>query len=312
MGRAMNVLSEKNILTGNAPDSLRRVIANAPSAVALLDQQFCYVTASQRWKTDFKMGDNLAGKCHPELFRIPGKDWGTAYQQAIEGHSSENERDLLIFPNGIEQWVCWHVQPWNFDNGEIGGVLVYMDLMIDEAERDSASRRMLALYEQTNEVASIGGWEVDLIKNEIYWSSITKRIHGVPEEYIPNLTFAIDFFKEGDNRNKIRSAFLAAVENGTSYDLELEMITAGGDELWVRVKGNAEYTNGVCTRIYGTFQDIQTKKLQEIRLINSELKYRSIIENSLYAFMQTIPESVIIDANKAAEDMFGYTMVGEL
>jgi PAS domain S-box-containing protein len=308
MGRAMNVLSEKNILTGNAPDSLRRVIANAPSAVALLDQQFCYVTASQRWKTDFKMGDNLAGKCHPELFRIPGKDWGTAYQQAIEGHSSENERDLLIFPNGIEQWVCWHVQPWNFDNGEIGGVLVYMDLMIDEAERDSASRRMLALYEQTNEVASIGGWEVDLIKNEIYWSSITKRIHGVPEEYIPNLTFAIDFFKEGDNRNKIRSAFLAAVENGTSYDLELEMITAGGDELWVRVKGNAEYTNGVCTRIYGTFQDIQTKKLQEIRLINSELKYRSIIENSLYAFMQTIPESVIIDANKAAEDMFGYTM----
>jgi len=308
MGRVMNDLSKMNTITSNVPDSLRHVIDNAPVAVALLDKELCYITASQKWKTDFKQGNSLAGKCHAELFRIPDKDWNVAYRRALEGHSSKNDRDRLVFPNGLIQWVRWEVQPWNLETGETGGVVVYMDLIIEDAEKDSYSRRMFALYEQTNEVASIGGWEVDLVRNEIYWSPITKRIHGVPDTYIPNLTRSIDFFKEGDSRNRILAAFLAAVEKGESYDLELELVTARGDELWVRVKGNAELINGTCIRVYGTFQDIQTEKLQDIQLANSEIKYRSIIENSLYAFLQTIPGVAITEANRAAMEMFGYTL----
>lgn len=39
-----------------------------------------------------------------------------------------------------------------------------------------------------------------------------------------------------------------------------------------------------------------------------EQKYQSIVENSMYAFLQTIPGKVVIDANPAALQMFGYTL----
>ena len=295
-------------MTSNVSTNFLDVISNSPYAVALLDTQLCYITVSQKWKTDFKVGNDFAGKCHPEVFRIEGKEWILDYHQVLGGANRKSEYDLLIFPNGLVHAVRWEMQPWNTISGEIGGVLLYMELAVKKEEREAHADRMLTIYRESNEVARVGAWEIDLIKNEIYWSPVVKQLHGVPSDYVPNLTSGISFFKEGENRDKILNAFVTAVEKGESYSLDLELVTVTGAEMWVRVKGNTERINGRCVRIYGTFQDIQLQKLAQIQLENSELKYRSIIENSLYAFMQTIPEKQITDANQAAMDMFGYTI----
>jgi PAS domain S-box-containing protein len=44
------------------------------------------------------------------------------------------------------------------------------------------------------------------------------------------------------------------------------VVTADKRELWVRAIGIAEFIDGVCTRIYGSFQDINDRKEAEIRL----------------------------------------------
>jgi PAS domain S-box-containing protein len=295
-------------MISNVPESLLDVISKSPFATALLDRQFCYLTVSAQWKTDFKVGSNPAEKCHADIFRLEGKDWSFAYHDALNGKRTKSDHDLLIFPNGLKQAVSWELQPWTDISGEIGGVLVYMWLISEKEEIEAYSRRMIALYEQSNDVARVGVWEVDLLRNEIYWSPVTKQLHEVPPDYTPNLTTAIAFFKEGDNRNKILTAFVAAVEKGEGYNLELELVTACGNDLWIRVQGNVEMVGGAAVRVYGIFQDIQIQKLQEIALANSEIKYRSIIENSLYAFLQTIPEKAVVDVNQAAIDMFGYTL----
>ena len=41
-------------------------------------------------------------------------------------------------------------------------------------------------------------------------------------------------------------------------------VTAKGNELWVRAKGETEIIDGKCVRIYGTFQDINEKKKVEL------------------------------------------------
>lgn len=295
-------------MANNVTDSLRNVVNNSPSAVALLDRQFCYLTVSAKWKSDFKLGDDHSGKCHTELFRVDEKDWTPAYHEVLAGGHYAGKYDQLIFPNGLKRPVRWELQSWSDDSGEIAGVLVYMELITERDEKEAYSRRMIDLYEQSNEVARVGAWEVDLLKNEIYWSPVTKQLHEVPQDYIPNLTTAIAFFKEGENRNTILAAFVAAVEKGESYNLELQLVTAGGNELWIKVQGNVDLVDGVAVRVYGIFQDIQLQKLQEIALANSEIKYRSIIENSLSAFLQTIPDQMVLEANQAALDMFGYTL----
>jgi len=297
--------SNVNTLTTNIPASLHEVVSNSPYSVALLDRELCYLTVSQKWKNDFKLVVEPAGKCHAEIFRVEGKEWLLAYHEVLDGKPHQAEESELIFPNGLRKTVRWELQSWKDTSGETGGVLVYMELITDKEEKEAHVKRMLDLYEQSNEVARVGAWEVDLLKNEIYWSPVTKQLHEVSQEYVPNLTAAIAFMKEGANRDKLVRAFVAAVQNGEGYNLELEMITARGKELWVRVQGNAEWVNGNVVRVYGIFQDITKTKKAEQAMAVSEEKYRKIFENTQDIYYRTDQNGIVNEISPSIEKYYG-------
>lgn len=145
----------------------------------------------------------------------------------------------------------------------IGFTKVTRDLTDITLTRESlmASEQLYKhLLEQTRKVARIGGWELDLIQKKVMWTATTREIHDVPADFDPVLETAINFYKKGNNRNKIKKAVKLAIEEGKSWDMELQLITAAGKEIWVRTTGNSNYKGGVCTRVYGTFQDIDEIK----------------------------------------------------
>jgi PAS domain S-box-containing protein len=289
-------------------ESIYQIIANAPYAVALLNEQLHYVAASRKWMDDFKLQGSIAGKAHEYLFPMMGVEWASIYQDALQGNLRKGDCELLTSLDGKQEWLKWEVQPCTDHSGKVIGLVLYMEKLTKEVTKHTTLERKLDLYEQTNEAASIGAWEFDFLQSELYWSPVTKKIHGVADEYVPDLHSAIEFFKEGHSRNTLITCFGNAFANGTPYAEDLQLVTRHGQEIWVKIYGNAEFVNGICTRVYGTFQNIQQQKLQEIQLANSEIKYRSIIENSLYGFLLTIPDTAVIDANQAAQQMFGYTL----
>ncbi len=141
--------------------------------------------------------------------------------------------------------------------------------------RDVTPRKELEmLLQKANTMARIGGWEVDLIKEKVFWSDITKEIHETENTYQPDLATGINFYKEGANREIITKLVSDAIEHGTSWDVELQIVTAKNNERWVRAIGETEFVNGKCVRIYGSFQDIDTRKSAEekIKNINAELE----------------------------------------
>lgn len=289
-------------------ESIYQIIANAPYAVALLNEQLHYVVASRKWIDDFKLEGNLSGKAHEDIFPMMGPQWMSVYEDAFKGNLRKGELDYLISLDGSSQWLKWEVQPCTDHTGKVIGLVLYIEVQTKSIEENAALKRKLALYEETNEAALIGAWEFDFVQSELYWSPVTRQIHGVSADFVPDLHTAIEFFKEGYSREKVINCFGAAFASGTSYSEDLQLLTAKGEEIWVKVRGNAEFANGICIRVYGTFQEIQHHKIQEIQLANSEIKYRSIMENSLYGFLLTIPDKAVIDANQAAQDMFGYTL----
>ncbi|HBF20551.1 MAG TPA: hypothetical protein DDW81_10660, partial [Cryomorphaceae bacterium] len=136
------------------------------------------------------------------------------------------------------------------------------------------------LLEKSNKAARIGTWEVNLLTQTPYWSSVTKSIHEVPDDYEPKLDTAINFFKDDDSRTRITKAVSIAIETGKEYDLELQIVTAKGKEKWVRAIGNTETRNGECVRLYGTFQDIHEAKLAELALKKSLETNRIFVEQA--------------------------------
>jgi PAS domain S-box-containing protein len=125
-----------------------------------------------------------------------------------------------------------------------------------EKEKELSLDMYHLMAEYTGKVARIGGWEFDLLKNEISWTSMTKIIHGVEDDYVPQLKEALNFYKKGPSRMKITKAVKKAIEAGIPWDLELQIINKQGNEIWVRATGKSDYKEGLSTKVYGTFHDI--------------------------------------------------------
>jgi len=146
-------------------------------------------------------------------------------------------------------------------------VYVCMDIDISEMELKAQELRATKeILESTSRLALVGGWEVDLINNKANWTDVTKDIHEVPRESQPDLSQAINFYKEGYSRDKVVESVKKAIELGESFDFELELIAANGKTKWVRAIGEAEFVDGECVRIFGAFQDIDAQKRLQAEL----------------------------------------------
>lgn len=158
----------------------------------------------------------------------------------------------------------------------------------------------IELLEDANNDANIGAWEYDIVKQSIYWSPTTKKIHGVPLSYTPNLESGINFYKEGPNRTQLIQAINNAIEKGESFEIELELITAKGDVIWVRSKGVPVFKNNQCIKLYGTFQRIDEQKKQALALLKSEQKFKGIF-NSVFQFIGFLStDGILLEANETA------------
>ncbi len=179
--------------------------------------------------------------------------------------------------NGSTVWVMCvgKVIEWTAAGQPVRMVGCHID--ISERKRAEATlqqamhdlRQARDLLEQTSTVARVGGWEVDVAHQRIYWTRMTRRIHEVDDAFEPNLETAIQFYREGESRDLLQAAVARAIAEGQSWDLELQFVTARGTILWVRALGQAEFKDGVCQRLYGAFQDIDEQKRLRDQLAES-------------------------------------------
>lgn len=160
-----------------------------------------------------------------------------------------------------------HRQPFNHNDFEL--IRLFAQWIGNEITRRDAIKslaRQQALLESMSKQAKIGAWEVDLVKGRIYWSDMTKKIHDVDADFVPNLETAINFYKEGYSRDKISAVVDQCIASGDAWNEELQLVTAKGNELWVAALGQAEYKDGNPVRLFGSFQDIDERVKSQIEL----------------------------------------------
>lgn len=167
-------------------------------------------------------------------------------------HYFENR---FLTKKGKVLWLAWTASP-SPDDGLIYAV----------AKDISEKKRLEDLLNKATDMSLIGGWEADLIQMKMQWSPMTRQIHEVAPDFNPPLEDSERFIKLEEDKQKIIAYSLEAMQNGSSWDIELPIITAKGNEKWVRVIGQAELVNGICTRLYGSFQDIDERKRTELSL----------------------------------------------
>lgn len=239
--------------------------------------------------------EELLSKPYMDMVHPLDKDnTATELQNIINGSPTYYIENRYITRSGKIKWLAWTTT----GASELGTLYCSAKDITDKKNME------MLLHKATN-LARIGGWEVDLVKETVYWSEITKKIHEVPEDFESDLEEGINFYKEGESRALISHHVSEAISKGISWDAELQIVTAGGKTKWVRVIGEPEFSENKCVRIIGSFQEIDALKKAEIAAKETLEERNTILESIGDAFFAVDKNWVITYWNSTAEQVLG-------
>ncbi len=127
-----------------------------------------------------------------------------------------------------------------------------------------------------------------------------------PDELIGNTEHSLENLTHPEDRAIVRGTILAAIECGERYALEYRLITRDGKEKWVRERGMINRGHDITAVLDGYLEDITERVLAMLQLADTELRYRSIFENSVIGMFQSTESGRYLAANEALAKLYRY------
>jgi PAS domain S-box-containing protein len=101
----------------------------------MLDPEMRYLVASERWRTLHNLAnEDLLGRSHYQA--IPGLPdrWKRVYARCLGGAVETCEGESIARPDGSVVSMKWEVRPWRRDDGEIGGIMIFNEILAAAAD----------------------------------------------------------------------------------------------------------------------------------------------------------------------------------
>ncbi|SEA83343.1 PAS domain S-box-containing protein [Thiothrix caldifontis] len=245
---------------------LRLFIEHAPASIAMFDHEMCYLAASNRWKQDFGLPDELViiGRSHYEVFPEIPERWKALHRRGLAGETLNADEDPFERLDGTTQWLKWEVRPWFTADGQVGGILTAAEEVTERMLARKALHQSREDLNRAQAVGQLGSWRLDVGRNVLSWSDENYRIFGVPKE--TPLTYETFLgIVHPDDREFVNTQWQAAL-NGTPYAIE-HRIVVNKQVKWVREKAYLEFDKaGGLQGAFGITQDITGRKLAELAL----------------------------------------------
>ena len=143
-----------------ASPSVTTALKHAPMGIAIFDDQMRYLAASSQYLTDQNMPADtpLLGRRHYDVFPEIPQFWRDKLARVLaEGvELREDEGDRYVDRNGDVHWVRWSMAPWRTDDGRIGGLVLYTEMVTQAVEAKHRLQAAEARYRAVFDQAAMG------------------------------------------------------------------------------------------------------------------------------------------------------------
>jgi len=184
----------------------------------------------------------------------------------------------------------------------------FITTIVDITERKQAEAALRASEEFQRAMIAcspVALYSIDLDGNVLAWNESAEKIFGWTAEEVIGKPLPIVPEDKKDEFNTLRKRTIQSGGfSGVEVVRQRKDRTLFDASLSVSPIHDAQ---GNIVGIMSSMEDITERKQAEGALRKSEIRYRSLFDHSLDAFLLTAPDGAILDANPAACAMFGMT-----
>ncbi len=216
-----------------------------------------------------------AGRPLLDAFRIVNADSGTPAEDPVRPVLATGEvvglanHTALISRDGREYQIADSAAPIRDAQGRVTGVVLVFSDVTESYRVQQALRSREEQLSSTGELARVAGWELNIQTGETTTSNEMCLLLEVPPGSSFSMVDGWQFCRPGA-REQVEPLVMAAITDGTPWDLELPMVTATGRAIWVRSRGRVVLKDGKPARVLGVVQDITDLRESQDKLRESE------------------------------------------
>jgi PAS domain S-box-containing protein len=182
---------------------------------------------------------------------------------------------------------------------EVGNVIAHLRV---EAALEASQKQL----SQTLIAARMGTWRYEISTGRTSWSPEAASIFGIDYEEIDFNSVLARFHP--DDRSRVTANLQEALKSKSLLSSEYRMLDSNGAIRWITNYGNIEFDkDGNPSAFVALLQDITERKQAEEALRKSEEKYRDLINGMNDTIWVIDHDLAILDVNKAASAILGYT-----
>ncbi len=272
----------------------RLFLEHTPVAIAMFDRQMHYILASRRWLIDYNLGNqNIIGRSHYEVFEEIPDRWKKIHQRCLAGAVEKSEEDLFPRADGTTDWVRWEIHPWRNIAGEIGGIIMFTEVI---TERKQAELALKQTQEELQANASLLSAVIEGIPDPLFVKDLKGRyamlnaagakVIGKPVEEIIGKDDTEIFPQEIGRQLKQNDRRI--MKTGETQVLEEVASEKGMTRTFLSTKSVYRDPQGNVIGLIGIVRDITARKLAEEALTKTNEKLEIEIEERTRKLKQTI------------------------
>lgn len=147
------------------------------------------------------------------------------------------------------------------------------------AQAEAGRKRANQLLFATQALAELGGWEVDLLNEQMTWTDGVYRIfETTPQAFTPSPATVRPLFTEDSLRIE-EASYQPSGQSTSTHEFEIEMLTLKGRRIWLHSRGTTTWVNDRPVKRTAIVQDITRRKQTEMALRDSEARWKLALES---------------------------------